>query len=198
KLALAQELEVEVLELADGSGVAVDLGAFVKLGKTLGEPHRHHLPAAEREQMSIFVIDDAVGMIGIGGVQAEEDQIVLLGTQEVAGKFELALAEIGRGLQGLELPLVRDGEHLERRGGIAQAGESLVKDLAHALELAGDMAGVAEAAVAGNDEMGRGDAHPLGRGRGGDGHPGDDKNGTRAHSYFLVSKMATMMPGAPG
>ena len=97
------------------------------------------------------------------GVEAEEDVILVRGTEKNAREIELIFGEVGAGLQGLETLSVFEREDDDRRAVVLGMRDQCAKDRSHLLQLGGDVAGLPFAVVGENVKMGTVDLEPARR-----------------------------------
>src|SRR6185437_5712467 len=119
-----------------------------------------------RDVVRVLVIDDGEG-VRTFGVEAHEDVVAVSVLEKEAGELEASLLLVSGGLKGCKLAAVLDGEHDDGGAGVGVgSGQKLLKDGLHALELAGNVAGLLRGGVGEDGEVRRGDLEPDGGGVG--------------------------------
>src|SRR5260370_22347063 len=85
--------------------------------------------------MRVLVIDGRIRVFS-GGIQQDQYIVFFRRTQEQAYDVQLALAQIGRGFERLEISLVLYGEDDDRRGCVdVGVREDSAENVTHPLEL---------------------------------------------------------------
>ena len=137
-----------------------DFRIGVKIRRALVEPKRDGGVRPVHQGMRVFVIDRGEGVFTLG-VEPQQDVVFFRRANEHAGPLHLALDHPGCGYQRSEGLFVFRGQHNDGQGGVGGlACKRLMKNISHALELAGYVTCLLRVGVRNYGEVGAPNAHP--------------------------------------
>lgn len=157
----AKDFQVRTGSLAHLDLFIANYGVANIFGEAFIHPNREVAEIQAEEGVSIFVIDNFVGILALG-IGANDDEIALFTGEIEAGGVGVAfgLPKVGeKRFEGVFIFESEDENGLAEIG--AEAGEGGVEDFADLFELGGDAAGFAFTGVAEDDEVGGANLDPV-------------------------------------